>query len=68
MPARQIVDLSLHVHMRTDKAVLVSDDGIRSHAVWLPLSQVEIENDDEELSGVYTIAVPRWLAIDKNLV
>ena len=68
MPFRQLVDLTLHVHIRTDKAVLVSDDGLRTHAVWLPLSQIEIENDDDKLSGVYTITVPEWLAIDKNLV
>lgn len=60
-----LVDVVVHLHHRTDKAVLVSDDGNRAKAVWLPLSQIEIE----ELSrGTVTVTLPEWLALDKGLI
>jgi hypothetical protein len=33
----------------------------RWHAVWLPRSQIEINDDD-------TVTMPEWLALDKELI
>lgn len=61
-----IIDIDVHVHARTDKAVLVSDDGDEGSAVWLPLSQVEIE-PHQNLQRVYVLTLPEWLADDRGL-
>ena len=60
-----VIDLMVHVHHRTDKAVLVSDDGDRKGAVWLPLSAIEIE---ELPGGITQITLPEQLALDKGLI
>jgi hypothetical protein len=44
---------------------LVSLDGERDNAVWLPKSAIEME---PKRDGVYTITLPERLAIDKGLV
>lgn len=38
-----LVDLTLCLHHRTERAILVSDTGERDDAVWLPLAHVEVE-------------------------
>ena len=43
MRKSDIVDVTVLLHHETDRAVLVSDDGDREKAIWLPLSQCEIE-------------------------
>lgn len=60
-----LIDLSVQLHHETDKAVLVSDDGNKDKAVWLPLSQIEIERTN---GGVVTVTLPEWLATEKGLV
>lgn len=62
-----IVDIDVQVHAETDHAVLVSDDGERDHAVWLPLSQIEIQME-EGGDGTATVSMPEWLATEKGLV
>lgn len=61
-----LVDIEVRLHHKSAKAILVSDDGDEANAVWLPLSQIEI--DDQGKNGVVTVTVPEWLAIDKGLV
>ena len=63
MKAR-LVDLEVSIHHWTDKAVLVSTDGVRDKAVWLPRSQIDIET----WQGRTTITLPEQLATDKGLV
>lgn len=60
-----LVDVAVCVHHRTANAVLVSDDGTREKAVWLPLSKIEIE-----MQGTSTaiVTMPEWLAVEKGLV
>jgi hypothetical protein len=59
----ELVDVSVAVHHRTEKAILVSTDGNKQDAVWVPLSQVEIED-----RGRYVVlTMPAWLAIEKRL-
>jgi hypothetical protein len=59
-----IIDVTVHLHHETEKAVLVSDTGDKDDAVWLPLSQIEIERD----GATHSVSLPEWLAIDKGLV
>jgi hypothetical protein len=60
-----IIDIAVQVHHATERAVLVSDDGDRDNAVWLPLSQVEIERGDR---GQAVVTLPEWLAKERGLV
>ena len=64
-----LVDLLLFEHHRTAAAVLVSDDGEEKSAVWLPLSQVEIESKPAKVGAREVIVtMPQWLAEQKRLV
>jgi hypothetical protein len=60
-----LVDLTMQLHAETEKAVLVSDDGEEAKAIWLPLSQVEIER---KAKGVVVVTLPEWLATQRGLV
>lgn len=46
-----LVDLTLVLHHGTAKAILVSQDGMESKAVWLPRSLVEIEHKSATVTG-----------------
>jgi len=61
-----IIDIFMRVKHRTEKAVLVTDEKDEGDEVWLPLSQIEIEMDDDPKYA--TISLPEWLALDKGLV
>lgn len=62
-----VIDISVMLHHRTEKAVLVSDDGDRDNAVWLALSQIEI--DPETMNGqTVEIVCPEWLAQERGLI
>ncbi|HCI98497.1 hypothetical protein [Sulfitobacter pontiacus] len=60
-----IVDIDVEVSHRTEKAVLVHT-GIKEDAVWLPLSQIEIEPSG--VAGIETISLPENLAAEKGLI
>ena len=62
-----LVDIMVHKHAETAKAVLVSTTGFGDDAVWLPLSQIEIVQNRLN-KGLFEITLPEWLAIDKGLV
>jgi hypothetical protein len=59
-----LVDIEVQIHHRTGKAVLVSDDGDREKAVWLPLAQIEVER----FGSHHTVTMPEWLAVEKGLI
>lgn len=59
-----LFDVSMHLHHETARAILVSDDGNRDHAVWLPKEHVEYERTSP---GVYLVTMPEWLAIERGL-
>lgn len=63
----EIHELILHMHSRTEKAILVSDDGDRAKAVWLPLSQIQFDETRLKLPAVI-VTLPEWLAVDKGLL
>lgn len=60
-----LIDLTLQLHHRTERAILVSDDGDRDKAAWLPLAQVEVQSQPR---GIVVVTMPEWLAIDRGLV
>lgn len=69
--ASDIVDLTVELHYETspgeenEGAILVSDDGNKAKAVWLPKSLVEI---DERRGRTIEIQVPERIAAEKGLI
>lgn len=55
-----LIDCAVQLHHETPKAWLVSDDGDKARAVWIPKSQAEFAD------GVVTM--PEWLAKEKGLI
>lgn len=60
-----LIDVMVQKHAETPKAILVSDDGDEKKAVWIPLSQCEIEPKGK---GTFELTLPEWLAQDKGLI
>ncbi len=63
--SRELVDLTLRLHHKTERAVLVSETGDEKKAVWIPLSQCEVELMQR---GMCIVTMPEWLAKDKELI
>lgn len=61
------VELRLMVHLETDAAWKVSDNGELNDAVWLPKSQVD-DGSDAICGSTCEFLVPEWLAIQKGLI
>lgn len=59
-----LVDVTVQIHAHTNRAILVSDDGDRERAVWLPLAHVEVTPKGRH----HVVTMPEWLAIDRGLV
>lgn len=69
MKNHEPVELSIFIHVQTEKALLVSEDGDEGQAVWLPKSQLtSLTMDREGETGTATIEIPEWLAIKKGLI
>lgn len=62
-----LIDIEVHLHHQTDKAVLVSIDGDSDKAEWVPKSRCEIEEISQN-SVVQVITLEEELAIEKGLV
>lgn len=60
-----LIDVTVQLHHVTERAVLVSDDGDREKAVWIPISQCEVERRP---NGIAVVTMPTWLATEKGLV
>lgn len=58
-----VIDIDVHVHVKTERAVLISETGDRDAAEWVPLSQVEVEMTSGSTARV---TLPEWLAIGKG--
>jgi positive regulator of sigma E activity len=58
------IELTVRIIHMTDEAALVTDDDTEKH--WLPLSQVECE-DELEIGDTVNIEIPEWLAIQEGL-
>ena len=59
------IELNVHCHRCTQRAVLLSDDGDESNAVWIPRSQVRGEVKVDEVT---TIEIADWIAEREGLV
>jgi hypothetical protein len=60
-----LVEVDIVLHHETDKAYLVSTDGKRDKAVWIPKSQCQqVDGEGQH----WTLEMPEWLAIDRGLV
>lgn len=59
-----LIDVAVELHHETEKAWLVSDSGVREHAVWIPKSQAELAT----VGGCHTLTAPEWLLHDKELI
>lgn len=66
MRDEKLIDVAMQVHVKTAKAVLASGDGDKNKAIWLPLSQIEME--PTKTPNVFTITMPQWLAEEKGLI
>ena len=60
-----LTQVTMKEHYRTDKGILVSETGKKSDAIWLPLSQLDVE---EKPNDVVILTMPEWLAIKSGLV
>ncbi|TPN44419.1 hypothetical protein FJ981_27880 [Mesorhizobium sp. B1-1-4] len=65
MGKSDLIDVTVQLHHETDRAVLVSDDGERESAIWIPLSQCEVL---KRPNGIAIVTMPEWLALDKGLI
>ena len=63
----ELIDLEMFRHLETERAVLVSLDGEKEKAVWLPLSLIEVE-PSQGSRNIVTVTLPRNLAEEKGLV
>lgn len=59
-----LIEVAVQLHHETEKAWLVSDDGDRTRAVWIPKSQAEIDAKGKH----HELTMPEWLALDKGLI
>ena len=66
MPKSDLVDIAACRHAETQKAILISDDGERANAVWVPKEHCEIEADNHK--NFITVTMPEWLALEKGLI
>ena len=64
MSKSDLIDVAVQLHHETEKAWLVSDDGDKKRAIWIPKSQAEIEAK----GGAHILTMPEWLALDKRLI
>lgn len=68
MSRSDLVDLTLFIHVETAAAYRVSDTGEDKDGVWVPKSQVEVEEVPGKKGRVAVFTMPEWLATDKGLV
>ena len=60
--------IALTYHAASAKAVLLSQDGLKKNAVWLPLSQIEMDPSDPKPDDVVEITGPEWLLQKDGLI
>lgn len=64
---KEIHDVTMRIHAKTARALLLSDTGEEKNAKWLPLSEIEtvsIRGNPDHLE----VTMPMWLAIKAGLV
>lgn len=62
-----LIDVTVTIHAETAKAWLMSDDGTKARAKWVPKSQGEYDPTNvNPLIG--TLTCPEWLAKEKGFI
>ncbi len=64
-PKPELHEFDLHFHLETEKAILVSENGIRDAAFFLPKSRIKFERRGK---GSVNVTCPEWLAVEKGLL
>jgi len=64
----QIHDIHIFLHHETDKAILVSVNGEKVDAVWIPKSWLECEPEETNTPGQRIISLKDYHAVEKGLV
>lgn len=65
----RVIDVEGYQFHETAKAILFWTDETKSKAVWLPHSQIEVEDKGViHLSGPVVVTLPEWLAQEKGLI
>lgn len=60
-----LIDVEVSELRRSERAVLVTEDGDTENAVWLPLALVELSPIKP---GICMLTLPEWLALEKGLI
>lgn len=60
-----LADIDVQLLHETDRAYLVTDT-TPENGVWVPKSQCELE--ESGVRGIYTLTLPEWLAVEKDLL
>ncbi len=61
----ELHEFDLHFHLETEKAIMVSENGIREAAFFLPKSRIKFEKRGP---GSVNVTCPEWLAVQKGLL
>ena len=62
-----LVDIEVALHHETEKAYLVSTDGERASAVWIPKSMCDLIRTERDKGENWTITLTERLATEKGL-
>lgn len=62
-----LIDVTVTIHAETAKAWLMSDDGTKERAKWVPKSQGEFE-PTTIATHIGTLTCPEWLAKEKGFI
>ena len=60
--------IAMTYHHTTVKAVLLSNDGLKKNAVWLPLSQIKMDPYDPSPDDIVQVTGPEWLLQKNGLI
>jgi hypothetical protein len=64
-----LIDLTMFLHHETPRAILVSDDGIRDNAVWIPKSRCETVPEKNGVDrSLVIVTLAESLALEKGLI
>lgn len=65
-----LIEISVFLHHKTERAILVSSNGNSDDAVWIPLSQCEVISIKGRIIALrqFALELPEWLATEKGLV
>jgi len=63
-----MIDVCLEIHHETKAAFLVSEDGNRKSAVWIPKSQATPDKEDVGIGDTVVFTMPEWLAEEKEFI